>query len=235
MLLWGSPHLNESGRPQGLTTASAHSFSEFRYIRAQPTRVPSTMQNRAQSAFADRSRESVACDIAMQTSTRNGRIDAKDHRPGTYSPDSRSCPTSEHRKAHQRKRSRNPEREAFRSTVRPQKPQPPNHISSNASRPGPGFPLWDNPQKVRGMLTQQTMAPRGIASMLRYRPPIGCCRMIANEPFSHRTNKDGTIDSICARCYLTVGTAWNESELPKIEHSHTCNPDWLFRWQLLSR
>jgi len=34
---------------------------------------------------------------------------------------------------------------------------------------------------------------------------------------------------------LTVGTAWNESELPKIEHSHTCNPDWLFRWQLLSR
>ena len=59
--------------------------------------------------------------------------------------------------------------------------------------------------------------------------------MIANERFSHRRNKDGTIDSICARCYLTVGTAWNESELPKIEHSHTCNPDWLFRWQLLSR
>jgi len=69
----------------------------------------------------------------------------------------------------------------------------------------------------------------------RYRLPQGSCRMFSTELFSHRRNKDGTIVSICARCYLTVGTAWNESELPKIEHSHTCNPDWLFRWQLLSR
>ena len=99
----------------------------------------------------------------------------------------------------------------------------------------PGFSLWDNPEGFAPQSLSRQSAPRGIASMLRYRPPIGCCRMIANERFSHRSNKDGTIDSICARCYLTVGTARNESELPKIEHSHTCNPDWLFRWQLLSR
>ena len=55
--------------------------------------------------------------------------------------------------------------------------------------------------------------------------------MFSTEPFSHRRNQDGTIDSIGARCYLTVGTARNESELPKIEHSHACNTDWLFRWR----
>ena len=79
-------------------------------------------------------------------------------------------------------------------------------------------------------------APWKLLLCSRYRLlPRGGCRMFSTELFSHRRNKDGTIVSICARCYLTVGTAWNESELPKIEHSHTCNPDWLFRWQLLSR
>jgi hypothetical protein len=58
--------------------------------------------------------------------------------------------------------------------------------------------------------------------------------MVSNEPFCHRRNNDGTIDSICTRCYVTVGTALNESELPKIEPSHTCDPDWLLHWQLLS-
>ena len=59
--------------------------------------------------------------------------------------------------------------------------------------------------------------------------------MFWNEPFSHRRNKDGTIDSICTRCYMTVGTALNESELPKIEHSHTCDPGWLLLWQPVIR
>ena len=52
--------------------------------------------------------------------------------------------------------------------------------------------------------------------------------MVLNESFFHRRSKDGVIDSICTRCYVTVGTALNESELPKIEHSHTCNPDCCF-------
>ena len=59
--------------------------------------------------------------------------------------------------------------------------------------------------------------------------------MVSNEPFSHRRNNDGTIDSICTRCYLTAGTARDESQLPEIEHSHTCDPVWLLHWQLPSR
>jgi hypothetical protein len=109
-------------------------------------------------------------------------------------------------------------------------------IAARARVSPPRFPtLWDTPKKVRGALTQAyNRLPRLIAT-LRYRPPPRGCRMFWNKPFSHRRNKDGTIDSICTRCYLRVGTARNESELPKIEHSHTCNPEWLLRWQLLSR
>ena len=67
------------------------------------------------------------------------------------------------------------------------------------------------------------------------RSEIAIATMFWNEPFSHRRNKDGTIDSICTRCYVTVGTALNESELPKIEHSHTCDPGWLLLWQPVIR
>ena len=49
----------------------------------------------------------------------------------------------------------------------------------------------------------------------------GACRMDSNEPFFHRRNKDGTIDSICTRCFMSAGTALNESELSEIEHNHT--------------
>ena len=55
--------------------------------------------------------------------------------------------------------------------------------------------------------------------------------MVSNEPFFHRRSKDGAIDSICTRCYVTVGTARNESELPEIEHNHARDPYWLLRWQ----
>jgi hypothetical protein len=59
--------------------------------------------------------------------------------------------------------------------------------------------------------------------------------MVLNEPFCHRRNNDGTIDSICTRCFATVGTAQKESELPEIEHNHTCDPYWLSRWEPVSR
>ena len=62
-------------------------------------------------------------------------------------------------------------------------------------------------------------------------PKKDICPMVSNEPFFHRRSKDGAIDSICTRCYVTVGTARNESELPEIEHNHTCDPYWLLRWQ----
>jgi hypothetical protein len=40
--------------------------------------------------------------------------------------------------------------------------------------------------------------------------------------FPHRTNQDGTIDSICPHCYLTVGRSTWEAELERIEAAHVC-------------
>jgi len=42
--------------------------------------------------------------------------------------------------------------------------------------------------------------------------------------FPHRTNTDGTIDSICPRCYATVGNAHWEAELKRMEADHICDP-----------
>jgi endogenous inhibitor of DNA gyrase (YacG/DUF329 family) len=40
--------------------------------------------------------------------------------------------------------------------------------------------------------------------------------------FAHRSNGNGTWDSICLRCYRTVATAPNASRLPMTETRHTC-------------
>jgi len=46
--------------------------------------------------------------------------------------------------------------------------------------------------------------------------------------FAHRTNRDGTIDSICKECFVTVATAMWESELDQPEHTHVCDP-WVLK------
>jgi hypothetical protein len=43
--------------------------------------------------------------------------------------------------------------------------------------------------------------------------------------FAHRSNKDGTIDSICPICFATVATARNEAALKMAEIKHVCDPD----------
>jgi hypothetical protein len=40
--------------------------------------------------------------------------------------------------------------------------------------------------------------------------------------YPHRINGDGTIDSICARCFVTIGTSTWESELERMEAMHVC-------------
>ena len=40
--------------------------------------------------------------------------------------------------------------------------------------------------------------------------------------FRHRHNRDGTWDSICTKCYLTVQTAIREEDLAGAERSHDC-------------
>jgi hypothetical protein len=49
--------------------------------------------------------------------------------------------------------------------------------------------------------------------------------------FVHRGNRDGTIDSICRQCYLTVCTSVWEAELDQAEKHHDCNPDQLAHWR----
>ena len=42
--------------------------------------------------------------------------------------------------------------------------------------------------------------------------------------FVHRFNEDGTIDSICRDCFMTVATALSESALEHEERKHNCDP-----------
>ena len=44
----------------------------------------------------------------------------------------------------------------------------------------------------------------------------------SEPPFPHRINGDGTFDSICPRCFVTVGTSNNEAELEQMEAAHIC-------------
>lgn len=42
--------------------------------------------------------------------------------------------------------------------------------------------------------------------------------------FPHRMNKDGTIDSICPHCFVTVGCSTWEADLDRMEAAHICEP-----------
>jgi hypothetical protein len=42
--------------------------------------------------------------------------------------------------------------------------------------------------------------------------------------FPHRFNADGTYDSICTLCHLTVASVKIEAELSQHEQSHICTP-----------
>jgi|CZKL01.1.fsa_nt_gi hypothetical protein len=41
--------------------------------------------------------------------------------------------------------------------------------------------------------------------------------------FCRRRNQDGTVDAICTRCYRTVSTSRDESDLKPVEQSHDCD------------
>jgi len=47
--------------------------------------------------------------------------------------------------------------------------------------------------------------------------------------FPHRNNRDGTYDSICSVCYVTVASVENEPELAVHESAHRCEPVNLYR------
>ena len=52
--------------------------------------------------------------------------------------------------------------------------------------------------------------------------------------FAHRHNTDGTIDSICSRCFQTIATVLVEADLPRIESRHVCVPHNLERIERLN-
>jgi hypothetical protein len=51
--------------------------------------------------------------------------------------------------------------------------------------------------------------------------------------FVHRLNDDGTIDSICRECFLTVATASSGYELEREEQKHRCDSRLLERYKKL--
>jgi hypothetical protein len=42
--------------------------------------------------------------------------------------------------------------------------------------------------------------------------------------FPHRRNADGSFDSICLKCLLTIATARTEADLKRHEENHICIP-----------
>jgi hypothetical protein len=48
--------------------------------------------------------------------------------------------------------------------------------------------------------------------------------------FLHRKNADGTFDSICSRCFVTVATRFRETDLSRPERDHVCDSWTLVRF-----
>jgi hypothetical protein len=42
--------------------------------------------------------------------------------------------------------------------------------------------------------------------------------------YLHWANWDGTTDSICPRCNITIGTSYWEADLDRMEAAHVCDP-----------
>ena len=51
--------------------------------------------------------------------------------------------------------------------------------------------------------------------------------------FSHRRNDDGTIDSVCRTCFLTVATTNVERDLDAFEREHICDKGMLRHIEML--
>ena len=53
--------------------------------------------------------------------------------------------------------------------------------------------------------------------------------------FAHRQNRDGTFDSICRGCFLTIATSQSEVDLGGFERGHFCDPWDLERFKLTAK
>ncbi len=48
--------------------------------------------------------------------------------------------------------------------------------------------------------------------------------------FPHVHNLNGTHDSVCARCHLTIASAKHEAQLNPYEQAHRCDPVRLYQF-----
>jgi hypothetical protein len=53
--------------------------------------------------------------------------------------------------------------------------------------------------------------------------------------FCLRRNRDGTVDSICTKCFLTVYRGESEVERRQAEENHVCNPWVVERLEIAER
>ncbi len=58
--------------------------------------------------------------------------------------------------------------------------------------------------------------------------------MAGSIKFSHRPNQDGTFDSICHQCFVTVASMRDEADLGRKERLHSCNPGIIEWYQSVS-
>ena len=49
--------------------------------------------------------------------------------------------------------------------------------------------------------------------------------LMNRKPYAHRVNQNGTMDSICPHCFVTVGTSNWETDLKRMEAAHVCEPE----------
>jgi hypothetical protein len=55
------------------------------------------------------------------------------------------------------------------------------------------------------------------------------------DPFVRHVHRDGTTDSICKYCFVTVCTSTWETELEHAERDHVCDPDTISRWKRMQQ
>ena len=49
--------------------------------------------------------------------------------------------------------------------------------------------------------------------------------------FAHRPNNDGSVDSICLRCFRTIASNNHEMNLATVESQHECDPVDIIRFE----
>ncbi len=49
--------------------------------------------------------------------------------------------------------------------------------------------------------------------------------------YAHRINEDGSLDSICPRCFITIANSTWEADLERMETAHICDPEWLSHFE----